>query len=99
MHRFGQRGAGDQVDGVVLAEVDEREPERAGVGPADRARDGIDLRDQARGHQRGGEVQRRHGSERIPSERIVKIVPAVPQNRSPYSSIMRLTGSGAAVAS
>ena len=61
----------------MLTEVDEREPERSGVGPADRTSDGIHLREQVRGHQRGGEVQGRHGGERIPSEHIVKIVPAV----------------------
>ena len=33
-----QREPGEQVDDVVLAEVDEREAERRGVGPAERAR-------------------------------------------------------------
>ena len=35
--RLGQREAGEQVDHVVLAQVDEPEAERQRVGPADRA--------------------------------------------------------------
>jgi hypothetical protein len=49
--RDGERGAGEQVNDIVLAQVHQREAEHAGVGEADRARRGADLRQQQRGHQ------------------------------------------------
>ena len=68
-----------------------RAPDRApGVGPADRARHRAHLRQQVGAHQRRGEVQRRHGSERISTEHR-KVGPAVAPNCSPYSIIIRRT--------
>src|ERR1700743_3749727 len=46
----GRRRAGDRVEEVVLAEIDEGEPEHAGVAGAQRARQRPDLGEQQRSH-------------------------------------------------
>ena len=68
---LGQREPGGEVDDVVLAQVHEREPERAGVRPADGAGDRAGLGQQVGGGHGGGEVQGRHGGERdcLPADR------------------------------
>src|SRR3954454_19326335 len=55
-HRH-QRRPREEVGDVMLAEVDEGEAERAGVGPGERPLDLADFRKRKRGDQRGGEVQ------------------------------------------
>ena len=75
---LGQRQPGGEVDDVVLAEVDERHPERRGVGPADRAGDRAGLREDMGGLDGQGEVEGRHGSERIPAEETVQRLPVGP---------------------
>ena len=52
-----QRESAEQIDDVVLAEVDEREAEHAGVGAADGAGERAALGEQQRGHRGSGEVQ------------------------------------------
>ena len=56
-HGERQRQTAEQVDDVVLTEVDEREAEQRRVAAADGARHGPALREQQRGHRRGGEVK------------------------------------------
>ena len=55
--RLGEREAGEQVDHVVLAQVDEAEAERERVDPADGRVTGPDLRQDARGHHGRAEVK------------------------------------------
>ena len=74
---LGQRAPGQDVSDVVLAQIDERQRQRPRICPAERARDGTDLREQTCPHQRRSEVKRRHGSKRISSEDIVEGRPAV----------------------
>ncbi len=82
-NRLGQRGAGDQVDQIVLAQVDERQTEHPRVAPADRARHGTHLGEQVGAHQRRSEVQRRHRSQRISSKETVERLPEVTPEHGP----------------
>ena len=49
-HALGKRQAGEQVRDVVLAQVHEREPERAGVRPSERAGGAAGVREHVGGH-------------------------------------------------
>ena len=60
----------------MLTQVDEREPQRHRIAPAHGTGDRTHLRQQAGTHERRGEVQRRHGSQRVSSQNIVEVGPA-----------------------
>src|SRR5919201_100751 len=66
-----QRHSAGEVDRVVLAEVDERQGEREGVGPADRSRERRRLGEQDRRQEGGREVKRRHRRPWVAAERLI----------------------------
>src|SRR6185503_19815141 len=74
---LGQGQAGEEVDDVVLAQVHEREPEHARVRPPDGAGTAADLAEEVGRHDGCGEVQRRHGSQRVPPHVNVERAPGV----------------------
>ena len=74
-HEDDEGRAGEQVGDVVLAEVDEREAECAGVDPAERSWNLARLAEVDRRHQRGGEVERGHRRPRVRVERVVEGLP------------------------
>ena len=59
----------------MLAQVDERETERRGVAPADRAVPAADVREDVCRHHGGAEVKGWHCGKRVPGQRIVKRPP------------------------
>ena len=73
-----ERGAREQVDDVVLAEVDEREAEGPRVGPAGDPLANPHLGEQHRRHQRGREVERRHRGPGVAAEHVVEHRPGLP---------------------
>ena len=77
-HTLGQRQPRHEIDDVVLAQVDERDPEQHRVGPPDGSRDSARLGQHVRGRDGCREVQGGHGCERVSPENTVQRGPAGP---------------------
>ena len=77
-HTLGQREPRHEIDDVVLAQVDERDPEQHGVGPAERSRESARLGQHVRGRDGCREVQGGHGCQRVSPEDTVQRGPAGP---------------------
>ena len=93
-HHRHQRGPGEEVGDVVLAEIDEGEAERAGVGPAQRPLDLAGFRERER--RRDQEVAKCSegiAAQGLPPSALVHLRPGRPQVSSPTSTMIRRTSS------
>src|ERR1022692_1272952 len=76
-HRGRKRGTREKIHHIVLAQIDQSEPESGRIAPSKPASERPGLGEQLGGHHRCGEVQRGHRSQWVASKHTVEGAPAV----------------------